>query len=192
MYKGITKEAPSLLFFFTLNPLNMRRKRSQIQHWEMHEHNPVTHVKAKVQLKQDVACKYFHGNCFKRAKILCYNWFFLKFNLFSDCIVLQCYAAANWIENSTHYYYRVFPALGHAYIFGKHFGFSIEATNAHVTNKDRTLFLETLRCFLKHFLEPFWWWDWWQQWRRVKCNKCSNFCLFWKHHLPPLRHQFAS
>ena len=68
MYKGITKEAPSLLFFFTLNPLNMRRKRSQIQHWEMHEHNPVTHVKAKVQLKQDVACKYFHGNCLKGPK----------------------------------------------------------------------------------------------------------------------------
>ena len=36
-----------------------------------------THVKAKVQLKQDVG-KYFHGNCPKRAKILCYNWFFQK------------------------------------------------------------------------------------------------------------------
>ena len=27
-----------------------------------------THVKAKVQLKQDVACKYFHGNCLKGPK----------------------------------------------------------------------------------------------------------------------------
>ena len=136
----------------------MRRKRSQIQHWEMHEHNPVTHVKAKVQLKQDVACKYFHGNCLKGPKSYAIIGSFLSSTYFLTvlaCIVLQCYAAANWIENSTHYYYRVFPALGHAYIFGKHFGFSIEATNAHVTNKDRTLFLETLRCFLKHFLEPF-------------------------------------